>query len=70
MNSENQNLSTEDFLIELKNKLPENWPSMSEDLRLHHLMKATNEVLKPLGSWVLVNADMTLLELIGEKSNV
>lgn len=52
----------------VKAALPEGWMSLSEDLKLHHLLQAINQTLKPNGTWILVNGDLTLLDLLNGKN--
>ena len=49
--------------------LPSGWLSLTEDLRLHHLLQAVNLTLRPKGNWILVNGDLTLLDLLSGKNS-
>ena len=49
--------------------LPSGWMTLSEDLKLHHLLQAVNLTLRPKGTWILVNGDLTLLDLLNGKNN-
>ena len=49
--------------------LPSGWLSLTEDLKLHHLLQAVNLTLRPKGTWILVNGDLTLLDLLNGKNN-
>ena len=49
--------------------LPSGWLSLTEDLKLHHLLQAVNLTLRPKGTWILVNGDLTLLDLLSGKNN-
>jgi len=69
MTSNNSNQELDRIFAEIKTSLPQDWLSLQEDLRLHHLLLSINKVLKPTGTWVLVNGEMTLLQLISEKTN-
>ncbi len=52
----------------IKAALPEGWTSLSEDLKLHRLLQAINQTLNPNGTWILVNGDLTLLDLLNGKN--
>lgn len=69
MTSNNSTQELDQIFSAIKTFLPSDWMGLPEELRLHHLLSAINKVLKPSGSWILVNGEMTLLELITEKSN-
>lgn len=68
MESEIETNELDKVFAQIKTRLPADWLENTEELRLHLLLEAINYVLKPSGSWVLVNGDMTLLQLINEKS--
>ena len=68
MSNEKSGSDLDEVFSKIKIGLPPDWLAMSEDLRLHHLLVSVNEVLRPQGSWVLINGDMTLIDLIGERS--
>ena len=59
----------DDIFQKIKEKLPPGWMAMDEAMRLHHLMSAVNACLKPMGNWILVNGDLSLLELLGDSGS-
>lgn len=67
MQTDNSNEEIDQIFSKIKSHLPQDWLTQSEELRLHHLLDAINETLHPKGSWVLVNGEMTLLQLLHEK---
>jgi hypothetical protein len=60
---------TEKIFTSIRESLPQGWLELSEDLKLHHLLHAINLTLRPTGTWILVNGDQTLLQLLSEKAN-
>ena len=52
----------------IRERLPKGWLSLSEDLKLHHLLQAVNLTLRPKGTWILVDGDRTLLDLLNGKA--
>ena len=59
----------EKIFASIKEALPPEWLALSEDLKLHHLLQAVNLTLRPKGTWILVNGDLTLLDLLSGKNN-
>lgn len=59
----------EKIFSSIKENLPNGWIHLNEDLKLHHILQAVNLTLRPKGSWILVNGDLTLLELMRGASN-
>lgn len=53
----------------IKDGLPQGWIHLSEELKLHHLLQAVNLTLRPKGTWILVNGNQTLLDLLGGNAN-
>ena len=66
--NESNHAEVERIFYEIKSHLPERWGELEDRLKIHHLMLATSEVLKPNGNWILVNGDLTLLQILGEKA--
>lgn len=58
----------ERIFVSIREALPDGWISLSEDLKLHHLLQAINQTLSPKGTWILVNGDLTLLDLLNGKN--
>lgn len=52
------------LLGELKKKLPIGFAEMSPEHKLHFLVVAADEIIAPEGTWILINADMPLSELL------
>ena len=63
--------TTDEILAEIKEKLPENFDGLSGEEKLSLLLQAADAVLGIEGTWILVNGDLTLLELMKppEKEN-
>ena len=59
----------EKIFASIREALPEGWLSLNEDLKLHHLLQAVNQTLSPKGTWILVNGDLTLLDLLDGKNS-
>lgn len=58
----------ERIFASIREALPKEWLSLNEDLKLHHLLQAINQTLSPNGTWILVNGDLTLLDLLNGKN--
>lgn len=65
-NAVSNNKGIDEIFAEIKALLPTTWPALTGPQKLHHLLKAVNEVLRPDGNWILVNGDLSLLELLSE----
>ena len=52
----------------IKESLPKGWLQLSEELKLHHLLQAINLTLRPKGTWILVDGDRSLLDLLNAKT--
>jgi hypothetical protein len=59
-------LTLDDFLVQLKERLhANNWQDMDSNLvRMDLVVKAADAILELPGTWILVNADQTLRELL------
>lgn len=57
----------EKILQQFFHTLPADWELMTPEFQLHHLIVAADQILKPSGNWILVNGDMTLKALLGER---
>ena len=58
------NVDLPDLFVEIGKRLPTNWSELDTPTKLHHLVKAADEVLKPEGNWILLNGDKTMMELL------
>ena len=56
--------SKADFASKLENSLPDNFSELDSLDQLDHVMKSVNELVNAPGDWLLVNADLTLNELL------
>jgi len=64
-----EKLTTEQFIEHIKNRLPENFSELeTPELKLDAAVKAAHDVLAAHDGlntkWVLLNAEMTLLDLV------
>lgn len=59
----------ETIFASIKGHLPHGWITLSEDLKLHHLLQAVNLTLRPKGTWILVDGERTLLDLLSGRTN-
>lgn len=62
--TEKQFASNRELLLAFEKYLPKDFFELSNEEKLHHLNMAANVLFKVEENWVLVNADMTLLELL------
>ena len=68
MTDDNHAQTLQEIFEAIQYGLPGGWLDLREDLRLHHLLKAVNGVLKPIGNWILVDGDLTLLDLLSQQA--
>lgn len=54
------------MLQQISDNLPDGWEEMSGEHQLHFLVKAFTDSWSLNGEWILVNGNMTLLELLEE----
>lgn len=49
---------------EIKKQLPLGWEDLKPEEQLHFLLLSADEVLKPNGDFILLNASLTMRELL------
>jgi hypothetical protein len=58
--------SLDDLFLAAKQRLPANILDSDEAVVIDTLLRCFNDLLLPRGAWILVNGDMTLLELLSD----
>jgi hypothetical protein len=58
--------SLEDLFLAAKKRLPGDLLASEEAIVIDSLLRCFNDLLSPRGVWILVNGDMTLLELLSD----
>lgn len=52
------------LLQQIKKGLPIGWESLPAEQQLHYLLLSADEVLQPKGDFILLNASLTMRELL------
>jgi len=67
--AEKTNLNQEvEIMQEIQKKLPPKFMHLDSLQKFDCIVKIANKVLNPPGDWILVNGEMTLMELISPPS--
>ena len=61
--------TTAEIMQQLVEQLPTTFAEEKPEMQLHYLVKAANEILDVPGEWVLINGNMTLIELLKENTS-
>lgn len=55
---------TAEILIKVAEKLPDDFPNLSPELQMHHLVLVSNDILGLEGHYILLDSTLTLKELL------
>lgn len=56
--------SKKEIIEEIAAQLPEGWEDMDAQSQLHHVLLASDTVLKAPGDWILLDAGQTMRQLL------
>jgi len=59
----------ERLLSEIKHGLPLGWETLAPEQQLHFLLISADDVLKPQGDYILLDASLTMRELLASDSD-
>ena len=51
-------------LLEISKLFPSNWEDLDSELKLHHLLVSADSVLKPTKDFILLDAGLTIRDLL------
>ena len=64
--SQSDQRTTADWLELISEILPDEFPELKPELKLHFLVKAANSVFDVPGDYVLVDGNLTLIQLLAD----